>query len=60
MKEKNDKAVCLPKEHPDGWICSCSRLNKMVLIDVCLVDMVKTITLNIFRKKKLSTNWKNV
>ena len=28
MKEKNDKAVCLPKEHPDGWICSCSRLNK--------------------------------
>ncbi len=28
MKEKNDKAVCLPKEHSDGWICSCSRLNK--------------------------------
>ena len=28
MKEKNDKAACLPKEHPDGWICSCSRLNK--------------------------------
>lgn len=28
MKEKNDKAVCFPKEHPDGWICSCSRLNK--------------------------------
>ncbi len=28
MKEKNDKAICFPKEHSAGWICSCGRLNK--------------------------------
>lgn len=27
MREKNDKAICFPKIHPEGWICVCGTLN---------------------------------
>ena len=27
MKEKNSKAICFPKIHPEGWICVCGILN---------------------------------
>lgn len=27
MKEKNNKAICFPKIHPEGWICTCGILN---------------------------------
>lgn len=27
MKEKNSKAICFPKIHPEGWICVCGMLN---------------------------------
>lgn len=27
MREKNDKAICFPKLHPEGWICVCGTLN---------------------------------
>lgn len=27
LKEKNGRAICFPKLHPEGWICVCGILN---------------------------------
>lgn len=53
MKEKNDKAVCFPKEHPDGWICSCGRLNRNGINRCVSCGYGKNNNFEYFQKEKI-------